>query len=104
MTLYTDASSFGWGAVLFTSEGIVYATGARWPVSFRYEVNAAETRAIALGIEAFASHFVKGTTLDLRVDNTSAKAAVSRGVSKSHGVSVELERVLDGIRRAGILV
>eukprot|EP00760_Papus_ankaliazontas_P000568 PhM_4_TR10096/c4_g2_i4/m.19637 len=104
MTMYTDASAFGWGAVLFTSDGIVYATGARWPVSFRYEVNAAETRAVALGLEAFSSHFIKGTTLDLRVDNTSAKSAITRGVSKSEGVSLELTRVLDGIRRAGIVV
>eukprot|EP00760_Papus_ankaliazontas_P009566 PhM_4_TR14103/c3_g1_i1/m.95349 len=104
MTLYTDASSSGWGAVLFTSEGIVYATGARWPVGFRYEVNAAETRAVALGLEAFAPHLLKGMTLDLRVDNTSAQAAVTRGISKSQGVSAELSRVLDSIRRAGIVV
>lgn len=102
--LYTDASKAGWGAVLFENTGQVFAAGGPWPPSFTYENNLAETRAVALALSAFDPRFVPGTTLSLKVDNTSAEAAVNRGMSQSEGVSSALAEVLAARKRSDIAV
>ena len=102
--LYTDASKVGWGGVLYTDYGEMICVGGKWDASFDYEVNRAEIRAVYLSIEKLKHHFREGTCLDLYVDNVSCMAAVNRKISKSSGVSDELEKVLNVIKKQGIAV
>ena len=91
-TLFTDATLVGWGAVLIddaTQQPRI--AGGRWrdPPS---SIGPAETRAVALGLEAFARHLA-GNHAHLRVDNTSAIAAINRRIATSGAVNAELNNV-----------
>ena len=103
-TLFTDASSVGWGAVLYLDYGPMFCTGAQWPADFNYEVNRAEARAVRLAFEKFQIHFKKDTCVDLFIDNTSCVAAVNRKVSKSNGITEELRRLLHFLNKNGLAV
>jgi hypothetical protein len=100
--LFTDASKEGWGAWLMLETGEVLLAGAPWSRGLHYEVNAAETKAVALATEAFRHHFARGTCVNLHIDNTSALAAVNKRHAGSAGVSKALSRVLYGFRTLGI--
>ena len=102
--LFTDASSTGWGAVLYLDYGKVLCTGASWPEGFKYEVNRAEARAVRLAFEKYGHHFQRDTCVDLFVDNTSCLAAINRKVSGSDGITSELYGLLKYLNRQGIAV
>ena len=89
--LYTDASSKGWGAVLYLDDGQVHNS---WPHDFHYEVNHAEAMAVTNAIRDFGHHFRKGTCLDLFIDNTSCQGAINRRVARSDNIARELKKVL----------
>jgi hypothetical protein len=84
-TLYTDASKDGWGATFLLNSGQVLRAGAPWAKKYHYEVNAAETRAVANALEAFQAHLKRGAAIALRIDNTSAEAGIKKGHSASWG-------------------
>ena len=102
--LCTDASSTGWGAVLYLDYGQVCCTGASWPVGFDYEVNRAETRAVRLAFQKYGHFFNRDTCVDLFVDNTSCLAAINRRMSRSDGITAELCGLLKFLQRNGIAV
>jgi hypothetical protein len=90
-TLFTDATLQGYGAVLLDhATQQIRVTGGKWrqPAVI---ISAAETRAITVAITAFARHLHRSTVY-VRVDNTSALAAVQRGHSKSFVVNEELRQ------------
>ena len=78
--LFTDASSAGWGAVLYLDYGQMLCTGAQWPTDFQYEVNRAEARAVRLAFEKYDKHLHKDTCADLYVYNASCVAAINRKI------------------------
>lgn len=100
VTLYTDASIKGWGAVLFTAKNEMKVAGAPWHEGEKYEVNKMETKAVANAFAAFGSAIPDGVFVDLRVDNTSVEAAVNRQMTKSEGMAPVLQDAVDdAVRR-----
>ena len=91
--LYTDASSKGWGAVLYLDDGQVQITGDSWPIDFKYEVNHAEGMAVTNALKDFIHHFDKGTCIDLYIDNASCQGAINRRVANSDNIARELKKV-----------
>ena len=91
-TLYTDASLSGWGAVLMLPSGAVYATGAAWPR--KMEINEGETQAVEHALRQFQQHWSNIAAIDLRVDNTSAAAALRKKWSDSESISRVLARIM----------
>jgi hypothetical protein len=91
VTMFTDASLTGWGAVLMGPDG-VFGTGAAWrsPV----EINHAEVDAVYNGLLAYNEKLPKGTHILLYVDNTSAQYGIHKGHSKSQNVSHSLYNLL----------
>jgi hypothetical protein len=77
--LFTDASDYGWGAVLGS-----HRTGGRWSLlEKRTSINVRELRAAMLGISAFQT-MLQGKSLLLRMDNQTAVAYVNKqGGTKS---------------------
>ena len=84
--------------------GQVVCAGSRWPPDFEYEVNRAEARAVRLAFEKFGHHFGRDTCVDVFVDNTSCVAALNRKMSNSDGITSELRRLLDYLKRKGLVV
>lgn len=100
VTIYTDASKKGWGAVLFTQCGEMKVAGAPWQGDDVYEVNKMETKAVVNAFAAFQAVIPDGVLVDLRVDNTSVEAAVNKQNTKSEGMALALrEAVDDALRR-----
>ena len=94
-TMFSDASLTGWGAVLIDeSTQQTRIAGGRWAYEVN-NINAAEARAVALGLEAFKEVITPGVALHLRIDNTSALAAVRKQRANSGAVNAELQRVFD---------
>ena len=86
--LYTDASGYGWGAVLFVNGELPRPTGGKWPANFLNDtnINAAEAVAVAIAIRHFAQNIANRHIL-LLVDNTSVEAALHR---QPHNVTLSL--------------
>ena len=80
MTIFTDASLQGWGAIL----GYKTARGL-WPSGEEIQINARETQAIWLAIQHFAKDLV-GRHILIMTDSMTAKAYINRqGGLKSVG-------------------
>lgn len=95
VTLFTDASGTGWGAVLIDSATQeVSITGGNWREA-PDNIGPAEARAVALAVRAFAARLPRGTHIDLRVDNTSVKFAIDKGHAKSGAINAELHRIFE---------
>ena len=87
ITLFTDASFTGWGAVLEDS-GALQVYGERWAKDdlASSNINALEVLALQRTIEHFADT-IHGAAALWIVDNVSAKCAVSRAYSPSFAVN-----------------
>ena len=103
-TLFTDASSHGWGAVLYLDHGQVVIAGEKWPDDFDYEVNKAEVRAVSKAFQKFDQYFRGGTCVKLFVDNTSCVSAINRKITSSDGIAEELRKILDFLNRKDMAV
>ena len=68
-------------------------SGGRWATD-SVEINAAEAQAVSLALSAFHSHWIPGSSVTLRIDNTSALSAVKRRRADSEGVSFHLADIL----------
>ena len=87
---------------MYCDYGDMLVAGSKWKPNATYEVNKAEAAAVRLALEKFDAHLVKGTCLDLFIDNTSCQAAINRKIAKSDGIAGELVQVLDHSKRKGI--
>ena len=78
-TIYTDASSSGWGAVLL-GRGAPRIVGAQWPlhVPKKLHINVLETLAVALALKAFD---LRDCKINIRLDSTVALSQFSRPLS-----------------------
>ncbi|EPY37483.1 TcC31.12 [Angomonas deanei] len=99
VTLVSDASFQGWGAILFVENGPVYIAGSRWE-STPNEINSMEARALLLGILSFLHHLPKH--IRILIDNTSVLGAIRKGVSTSGALSYELQEVADVLNKRSI--
>ena len=96
--LYTDASSYGRGAVLFSANYEVAISGAAWPDdtdTTSGNMAALEAQAVTSAIFEFADRLLIHKNVELRIDNTSVTAAVRRGVARSANVN---ERIAPALR------
>ena len=89
--LYVDASTEGWGAVLFDGENNqIYEDGGKWYASYNSgDMGPLEAKAIGRGLSAFKNRFIRakpGTLLVLS-DSTSAKGAMLRSYSASYNLN-----------------
>jgi len=101
--LFTDASKIGVGAVLVCQlTGRIFIAGKRWEPGHLFEINKDEMNAVVYATNAFSHHFPPGTTIDLRVDNSSTEAGTNKGFSSSEDVSVALHKFMLSKKRLGI--
>jgi hypothetical protein len=100
--LYTDASTFGWGAVLFAGDGDVAIIGSRWPDDQRAtseNIGTLEALALRLALEKFAARLMAHKNVEIRVDNTSVQAAVGRGITRAEELNKAIAPALDWLAR-----
>jgi hypothetical protein len=76
----TDASSHGWGAVLYVSP-IARCGGPFTPDQLPLHINPKEVLAVRYGLDALGHRIPAGSRLELYVDNTVAQSAALRGSS-----------------------
>ena len=89
--LYVDASTKGWGAVLFDGEeNQIYEVGGPWNATHTSgDMGPLEAKAIGRALSAFKNRFLRakpGTLLVLS-DSTSAKGAMLRSYSASYNLN-----------------
>jgi hypothetical protein len=77
MTIFSDASKSGWGAVLIDSHNRVLVSGGEW--RSEKTISALEVEAIVLALTAFHGHLKAASRIDIKVDNTSAEWALRKG-------------------------
>ena len=89
VTLFTDASDAGWGAVLVNDETAEFASaGAMWSKEdAATDISVRELRAVALAIDVFRAKLSTASRLHLKIDNTSVLSAVRRGVPRADGLA-----------------
>lgn len=91
-TLFTDASMDGWGGVLFTPAGLIYATGASWECHI--DICQAEALAVERSLYCFESFIASSAHIDLRIDNTSVVFAIRKLWADAYPISRVLQRVI----------
>lgn len=107
-TLATDASNYGWGAVLFHENGQVLVTGGSWnkarstfPLDFdKIHISQKEARAVLYGLVSFQHHLPKHILI--LCDNTAVYISGRKGMSKSEGISLNFEQIVDFLSSRGI--
>lgn len=107
VTLYTDASLAGWGAVLINSAGAVYVVGGQWNDSKTLkssDISWLEARAVRYAMTAFRDIIERHKTIQLRIDNTSVVAAYDRGRGRAAAIHVEVIETIEWLREKGITV
>ncbi|KAF8297060.1 putative target of rapamycin (TOR) kinase 1 [Trypanosoma cruzi] len=95
----TDASLQGWGAVFIPDSGDVIIAGVKWERK-PFPIMQVEARAVRLALSVFSA--ILPSTTDVWVDNTSLQGAASKGSSKSHTMTWELQRIHEFLGSRGI--
>jgi hypothetical protein len=90
MTLTTDSSDLGWGAVLGDKE----ARGSWTQFSARCHINARELEAVLLGLQSFKD-LLHGKSVLLRSDNVTVVASVNRLYGRSHRLNFLIRQIFD---------
>ena len=85
--LATDASLYGWGAVLFIeSTGEIHILGGKWDKKYgSAEINELEAKAVGLALQGFKKYIDQTAvkTFLILVDNTASMYALKKGRSKA---------------------
>ena len=93
--MFSDASLFGWGAVLIDSFQQVFIAGAQWPEHLRNktssDIGQLEAAALSFGIDAFKWRLLESRNVEIRVDNTSVESAVRRGTARASAICDQLK-------------
>jgi len=98
--LFTDASTKGWGAVLFTPDNQVHSLGAPWDKHQDCSsINELEARALKFGIKGFAHLLHNNSHMVLLVDNSSVVSAVKRGSAYAALLNKDVAGVLHTMGR-----
>ena len=104
-TLYTDASLFGWGAIMITADFRVFVAGGKWSRAFTSgDICHLEASAVRNAARAFAQIILEHGSVDFRIDNTSVAYAVMRGVARAPALNVALAGLLKWLSRYDIVV
>ena len=82
LTLFTDASQGGWGAVCFTREGRTLIFGDRFSkAERRLHINVKEALAVKKVLPLLVSAFPRGADIKLFIDNTTAMSWINKRYS-----------------------
>ena len=96
--LFTDASSTGWGALLFPGDGTMRVVAGRWsPLDASRDISEQEAMAVTNAVSAFME-WLRGAAFQLHVDNTSLLWAVAKGYARAWNLNkrvTELKAILD---------
>ncbi|ORC86506.1 uncharacterized protein TM35_000282220 [Trypanosoma theileri] len=98
-TLVTDASMYGWGALLFKDSGEVLAAGGAWEHT-PHMISQAKARAVHLALRGFKPHLTG--PLDIRVDNTTVMHIMKKGNTHSQALVKEADAIDKVLRLHGI--
>ena len=95
--LVTDASTKGWGAVLFDmTSGQVNTIGGSWKKAHTCnEINELEAAGVLLALKECPARIRKCAALDILVDNTSVKHTLAKGSAREFRLNEVVGRVLD---------
>ena len=93
VTLFTDACTTGWGAVMYDHErSIIASVGGKWtPSEARLHINELEIEAVRKTLMAWPG--LQGCDVHLRVDNTSALAGIKRQYSHAWALNERLGKL-----------
>lgn len=96
-TMFVDAStSYGWGVYFFGADGSIAVYGAPWPEGTdTSNISRLEALGTRLALEAFRERLAGNKNVDIRIDNTSVVAAMTRGLARSQNVNNELIGALE---------
>eukprot|EP00757_Euglenozoa_sp_SAG-D1_P021653 gene21653-1233_t len=101
----TDASTEGWGAVLFDElTGDLLQAGSRWERRRScHEINELEAEAVWKGLQAFDlnKEKIEAGGLLILVDNTSVKFTISKGRAREWPLNYHVNKVLKELQGAG---
>jgi hypothetical protein len=98
VTLFTDASKIGWGAVMLKQHQ-VFTTGGKWsPAEAQKHINILEARAVQEAIDYFEDDLSQ-RNVTIVVDNTSVIGAMHRRRSNSYELNAALSQVLQRLER-----
>lgn len=104
VTLFSDASEQGWGAVLVDDSGSVIGSyGQRWSTTeAKDHINALELKALQLAIGRFLPVLSTTKRLTVRVDNTTTLATVARGATRSENLVPLVAAVTNALKQANV--
>jgi hypothetical protein len=97
--MYSDASMSGWGAVLVNlTTREVRSVGESWdPTMKGFSINVLECEATVRGVYAFREQ-MRGTHIDVMIDNTSVEAAVRRGYARAGRLNAVVSKLNESLR------
>lgn len=108
VTIFTDASLIGFGAILINEHQQIFVLGGKWPSQLRTrdsgDISKLEAFALVFAIEGFKEHIVGCRNIDLRIDNTSVVAAVVRGNARAITICEALKATLTWLAANDIAV
>jgi hypothetical protein len=88
--LFTDASDYGWGAVLILGDGVMRIVGNSWnPKERARDICERETMAVDNAATAFES-WLRNTAFELYVDNTSAMWSIAKGYARAYHLNTRV--------------
>eukprot|EP00760_Papus_ankaliazontas_P004087 PhM_4_TR11687/c3_g4_i3/m.76276 len=95
--LFTDASDWGWGAVL-VHDGVVRHVGERWTtMEAARSINEREVMAVTLALDHFAD--IADTPFRLHIDNTAALWTIASGRSKAFFLNERIKELEAVVRQ-----
>lgn len=93
--LFTDASLWGWGAVLVdVSTSRLIVVGESWKSHTHRHINELEILAVQLAVERFHHLLERASSIRLFVDNTTAQHCIRRTYSSSWELNSRLSQLL----------
>lgn len=98
-TLYTDASLSGWGAVAVLPSGACVTLSGAWTAweSSNLHINELEVEAVRRALQYLS--LPRNSQLHLVIDNTTAKAVISKGRSSAFFINKRVEEIQQYLRR-----
>jgi hypothetical protein len=99
-TLFTDASTKGWGGLLLSGARIIKAVSGRWQKPYEpREMATAEMEAVQLSIEEIGGHVPSNAALTIFIDNPSVEQVLAKGHSKKYELNNKLIATIDEMRK-----
>jgi hypothetical protein len=94
LTLFTDASLSGYGAVLLSDDGSVDTFQGTWSATDPSEINQLEMRTVSLASDHWSGRLCAAREIVLVMDNTSCLSTLKKGSAHSWALNRELRSAL----------